>query len=52
MKLFADLIQIYVSDTLLTGETEHLENAMESTNTDAGGLSLSLYSGLFAYAGW
>lgn len=34
------------------GETEYLEQGMESTNSDVGQISLALYSGLFAYAGW
>ena len=34
------------------GETEYLALGMESTNSNVGQISLALYSGLFAYAGW
>ncbi|GFO43343.1 Y+l amino acid transporter 2 [Plakobranchus ocellatus] len=34
------------------GETEHLEEGFENSVTDVGKISLALYSGLFAYAGW
>ena len=34
------------------GETEYLELGMESTHSNVGQISLALYSGLFAYAGW
>ena len=35
-----------------TGRTEYFEDPWEGTSTDVGSLSLSIYSGLFAYAGW
>jgi amino acid transporter len=34
------------------GRTEYFENAFENTNTNVGTVSLAIYSGLFAYAGW
>jgi len=34
------------------GNTEYFENAFEGTTKDVGEVSLSIYSGLFAYAGW
>ncbi|KAH9499797.1 Large neutral amino acids transporter small subunit 2 [Bulinus truncatus] len=34
------------------GEVEHFEGAFEGTHWDVGKISLALYSGLFAYAGW
>lgn len=34
------------------GEVEHLQDTFEGTNWDVGKISLALYSGLFAYAGW
>ena len=37
---------------LLVGRVEYFENAWEGTSTDVGDISLSIYSGLFAYAGW
>ncbi len=34
------------------GKVEYFENAFEDTNHDVGAVSLAVYSGLFAYAGW
>ncbi|KAL8589332.1 hypothetical protein ACOMHN_052335 [Nucella lapillus] len=52
-KLVALLVIIATGMVMIgMGETEYLESGMESTNKDVGKLSLALYSGLFAYAGW
>lgn len=52
-KLFALLTIIGTGIVMIgMGETEYLELGMESTSSDVGKISLSLYSGLFAYAGW
>ncbi|XP_076470432.1 large neutral amino acids transporter small subunit 2-like [Babylonia areolata] len=52
-KLLALLVIIAAGAVMMgMGETEHLATGMESTNKDVGQLSLALYSGLFAYAGW
>ncbi|KAK7481688.1 hypothetical protein BaRGS_00027061 [Batillaria attramentaria] len=52
-KLLALLIIIGTGAVMIgMGETEYLELGMESTSSDVGKISLSLYSGLFAYAGW
>lgn len=34
------------------GNVEYFDNVFENTTTDVGKLSLAVYSGLFAYAGW
>ena len=36
----------------LPGRTEYFEKPFEDTTTDVGEISLAIYSGLFAYAGW
>ncbi|XP_025115030.1 large neutral amino acids transporter small subunit 1-like [Pomacea canaliculata] len=52
-KLMALLIIIGTGIVMIgMGETEYLEMGMESTSSDVGKISLALYSGLFAYAGW
>ncbi|KAK3799129.1 hypothetical protein RRG08_051404 [Elysia crispata] len=52
-KLFA-LAAIIVTGIALIGkgETEHLQEGFEGSVLDVGKISLALYSGLFAYAGW
>ena len=42
---------LHFSD-LFSGKTEYFQNAFENTEKDVGKFSLSLYAGLFAYAGW
>jgi len=37
---------------ILSGNVEYFDNVFENTTTDVGKLSLAVYSGLFAYAGW
>lgn len=37
---------------LFMGETQQFEKPFEDTKLSIGGISLSIYSGLFAYAGW
>ena len=37
---------------IFSGETQYFHNMFEGTTTNVGDLSLSIYSGLFAYAGW
>lgn len=52
-KLLALTIIIITGMTLIgLGNVEYFENAFEGTTTDVGKLSLAVYSGLFAYAGW
>ncbi|XP_038206691.1 b(0,+)-type amino acid transporter 1-like isoform X2 [Zerene cesonia] len=52
-KIFACLVVIgggiYV---IAKGNTDHLEKGFEGSKISAGGLSLALYSGLWAYDGW
>ncbi|CAG4984116.1 unnamed protein product [Colias eurytheme] len=52
-KIFACLVVIgggiYV---IAKGNTDHLEKGFEGSQISAGGLSLALYSGLWAYDGW
>lgn len=52
-KLLALLIIIATGIFLIAkGETEYLATGFEGTNSDVGKISLAVYSGLFAYAGW
>lgn len=51
MLSYAVLVFI-VNGYCVLGNVEYFENAFEGTTTDVGKLSLAVYSGLFAYAGW
>ncbi|CAG5114578.1 unnamed protein product [Candidula unifasciata] len=50
----AALVVIIITGLVLIGqgEVEHLSDPFQDTVSDVGSISLALYSGLFAYAGW
>lgn len=52
-KLLALIIIIITGLALIVmGRTEYFEKPFEDTTTNVGDISLAIYSGLFAYAGW